>query len=240
LVKTHEPSPRRLKRAEAEGDLPVSAVATRSVGFALGVLSLPIVLAALGLRSLDALQHAITRPTEPGALLQRTLHDVVLIGAPWLAVIALATTLVTVLQTRGHFALSALAPRAERLHPQRAWSNVTQGTHWLTVLLALSAALLVAGGAAYFILHHLTSFAHAAERPLASAPLAAWLVEHLAWLTVVLALLAGTADWLLRRNAWQQRQRMTRAEWVEDQKMTYGDPLLRAEHKRLQQENLAD
>jgi flagellar biosynthesis protein FlhB len=53
-------------------------------------------------------------------------------------------------------------------------------------------------------------------------------------------LLAGTADWLLRRNAWQQRQRMTRAEWVEDQKMTYGDPLLRAEHKRLQQESLAD
>jgi flagellar biosynthesis protein FlhB len=46
-------------------------------------------------------------------------------------------------------------------------------------------------------------------------------------------------DWLLRRSAWQQRQRMTHAEWLEDQKNTYGDPSVRAERKRLQREQLS-
>jgi type III secretion protein U len=235
-LKPYEPSAARLRRAERQGDLPVSAVATRSVGFTLGALSLPVVVAVLGLRAIDTLQHAITQPIEPSALLHRALQDVAVIGVPWLALIAGSTILITLLQTRGFFSFGALAPKAERVRPQRAWSNLVQGSHWLALLLALGAGFSVASVGGYFVLHHLASFAHAAQRPLASTPLAAWLVEHLAVLAIVLALLAGVADWLLRRSAWQQRQRMTRAEWLEDQKSMYGDPLLRAERKRLQRE----
>jgi flagellar biosynthesis protein FlhB len=237
-LKTHEPSAGRLRRTERQGDLPVSTLATRSVAFTSGVLLLPAVLATLGLRCMDTLQYAITRTAEPSVLLQRLLRDVALVAVPWLAAIVLATTLFTLLQTRGFFNFGPLAPKLERLQPQRAWSNIVQGSHWLALLLALVAGLLVAGVGVYFVAHHLPSFAHATQRPLASAPLAARLVGHLAGLAVVLALLAGIADWLLRRGAWRQRQRMTRAEWLEDQKTMYGDPLLRAERKRLHREHL--
>lgn len=242
-LKTHEPSAGRLRRAERDGDLPVSATATQSVGFALGILLLPVALAAAALRCLDTLQQAILQPaqlTQASTLTGQLLKDLALILVPWLAAVALGTTLIALLQTRGFFRIGLLAPKADRLRPDRAWSGLLEGSRWLTLLLALSSGLLVAGAGAYFILHHLTSFAHAAERPLASAPLALWIVQHVTWVAVALALLAGLTDWLLRRAAWQQRLRMSHAEWLEDQKNTYGDPLLRAERKRLQREHLAD
>lgn len=245
-LKTHEPTPGRLRQAERRGDLPVSALATRSVGFALGITLLPVALGVLGLRCMDTLQRTLDpasplpQPAQATALLRGLAGDVALVLIPWLGAIVLGTVLITLLQTRGHFSVSALAPKWERLRPDRAWASIVRGSHWSSLALALTAGAAVAGAAAYFMLHHLQSFAHSAERPLASAPLAAWLVEHLGWVAVALALAAGLADWLLRRADWQHRQRMTHAEWLEDQKNTYGDPLLRAERKRLHREQIGD
>jgi flagellar biosynthesis protein FlhB len=245
-LKTHEPSAARLRQAERRGDLPVSALATRSVGFALGALLLPVALGVLGLRCLDTLQRTLaattasTQPEQAAALLRGLASDIALVLVPWLGAIALGTMLITLLQTRGHFSGSSLAPKWDRLRPDRAWANIASGSHWSSLALALTASALVAGTAAYLIVHHLDSLAHSAERPLASAPLAAWLVEHLIWVSGSLALAAGLADWLLRRANWQQRQRMSHAEWLEDQKNSYGDPLLRAERQRLHREQLGD
>jgi type III secretion protein U len=214
------------------------------VGFAVGVALLPVALGVLGLRCMDTLRRALEpatpllQPAEALALLRGLASDVALVLVPWLGAIALGTTLITLLQTRGHFSASSLAAKWERLRPDRAWASIVSGTHWLSLALALATGTLVIGTAGYFILHHLESFAHSAERPLASAPLAAWLVERLLWVAVGLALVAGLADWLLRRADWQQRQRMTHAEWLEDQRNSYGDPLVRDERKRLHREQL--
>jgi flagellar biosynthetic protein FlhB len=239
-LKTHEPTAARLRRAEQKGDVPHSSTATRSLGFALGVLLLPITLAALGLRCLDTWQQALTQPISATALLGQVSQDVALIVLPWLAAIALATTLITLLQTRGYFRFGQIAPQVDRLRPDRAWSNALRGHHWLSVLLALMAALLIGGAGVYFVVHQLQSFAHSAERPLAAAPLAIRVAQQLAWVGVGVGLVAGLFDWLLRRSAWQERQRMTHAEWLEDQKTSYGDPAARAERKRLQREQLSD
>jgi flagellar biosynthesis protein FlhB len=239
-LKTHEPTPGRLRRAQRQGDLPVSSLASRSVGFAIGVLLLPATLATLGLRCLDAWRHALTQPHDATVLLGQLLSDVTITLVPWLAAIVLATGLSTLLQTSGYFSVQPLAPQADRLRPDRAWMQLLRSQHWLTVLLALTTAALLASVGAYFVLHHLPSFGHSAQRPLATVPLALWVLQHFAWAAAALGLLAGIADWLLRRAAWQERQRMTHAEWLEEQKNSYGDPALRAEIKRLQREQLTE
>jgi flagellar biosynthetic protein FlhB len=230
--KIEAPTPGRIRRALAEGDVPLSGAAVRWAGLLAGFLLLPALLAVFAMRSVDLLKRAIAEPEQWQALLERALRDVVLVVAPWLAVVALATVVATVLQTRALARWQRLAPKGERFDPWRRVLQVTSAHHWAALALALVGALGLAMLGLFLIAQQLQSFAHALERPLAAIPLLLAVLERVFWAAIGIGLVVATLDLFVAWLAWRERLYMTRAEWLEDQKSAQPNPLLRGEIAR--------
>lgn len=233
--KTEAPSPRRLRRAREQGDIPVTPGAARSIGLAIGLTLLPGTLTLLGLRSLDLFRRAAQEPANWRELLSRVCQDLALILLPWLLAIALAGIGVTWLQTRRLLTWQRVAPEPRGRsvgNPIMQWFS---GHSWA------SATLSAAGAAAFLMVtlvlarRDLQSFAHASQRPLRSVSLTLEVIERTAWAAVGVGLLLALGDWALRSAAWRMRLRMTRAELLEEQRQAYGDPAIREERARRRQ-----
>jgi flagellar biosynthesis protein FlhB len=234
--KTEAPTPARIRRAIAEGDVTVSAVATRWVALALGVLLLPTALSTLAIRCLDLFKRGLTAPNAltgaAFALLHQALSDVAWVLLPWLAALAVGVTLATLLQTRGALKRRSSAKNAERAVFSLSGLRLFDGAHWGTLLVALCGAAATAALGVYLTAHHLQSFANAEQRPVAAAPLCFTVVNYLVAAALGVGLCAAAADFFIRAAARKQRLRMTRAEWLEDQRVAHGDSAVRSERQR--------
>lgn len=232
--KTEAPTPRRLRRAREQGDIPVTPGAARSLGLAVGVTLLPGAFTLLGLRGVDLFRRALREPGNWRELLSRVYQDLSLILLPWLLAIGLAGVAITWLQTRRLLTWQRVAPQSQRLSMGERLNQWFNGQSWA------SAALAAAGAAAFLMLtvvlarQDLQSFAHAAQRPLDSVPLTFAIIERTAWAAVCVGALLALSDWGLRFAAWRTRLRMTRAELLDEQRQTYGAPAVREERARRQ------
>ncbi|HTM46493.1 MAG TPA: EscU/YscU/HrcU family type III secretion system export apparatus switch protein [Polyangiaceae bacterium] len=232
--KTEAPSAARLRRAAAEGDVTVSPVVTRWAALAMGALLLPALLAALALSSIDLLKRGLTHPEAASALVSEALSDVAWIVLPWLAAVAGFVLVANLLQTRGALKRREPSKRNERPFFSLNALRIFDGAHWGTLLLALAGAASTAALGVYLALHYLQSLANVAERPTAAASLCFTVVKYTVAAALSVGLFAGAGDFLIRAWARSQRLRMTRAEWLEDQRAAFGDPAIRAERRRRQ------
>ena len=235
--KTEEPSAKRLAKARSEGDSPVSAALSQSVGF-VAALSLMGGVVAVATEQVGALiSAALARPTEPASPV--ALAKLVLaICVPVLAVAAGASAAATVAQTGGTISAKKLTPSFDRLNVFTGIKNLFSWQRLVSIARALVAASLVS----YFALHqlkvHAADFAAVIGNARAASLLAAAVAAKVAWFAASVGLALGLVDLLLTRRAWFQRHRMSKDELKREHRESEGDPALKAARRRAHQEAL--
>src|SRR4051812_47405371 len=121
--KTEEATPKRLKKARGEGDSPVSAALSQSVGFmaALSVVGGVVTLATEQTSALLSL--ALRHPTEPAS--PTTIARIVLtISLPVVALAAAASSAASFVQTGANVSAKKLIPSLDRLNPFTGLKNL--------------------------------------------------------------------------------------------------------------------
>ena len=132
---------------------------------------------------------------------------------------------------------SKLAPDASRINPLEGLKRM----FGLDGVLAFSKALLkltVVAACAWVVLKPRTSqFAQMAGLdPLAMLPLSADMLKRLAFAVLGLTAALAAADWLIARQRFLSRMRMSREELKQDTKESDGDPHVKARQRQLRAE----
>lgn len=233
--KTEPPTPKRLLKARQEGDSPVSAALSQSVGFvaALSVLGAAVTVASerIGALLSAALEHSAAPATS--ATLAKL---VLLLTLPVLAAAACASAAASLAQTGGLLSLNKLAPSFSRLNVATGLKNLFSWQRVLSIARSLLAALLVG----YYLVRqleaHAADFAATVGNARTASVVAAQVAMNVAWFAAALGLGLGFFDLLLTRRAWLQRQRMTKDEIKREYRESEGDPALKAARRRAHQE----
>ncbi|HEY1537547.1 MAG TPA: EscU/YscU/HrcU family type III secretion system export apparatus switch protein [Polyangiaceae bacterium] len=235
--KTEQPTPKRLAKARSEGDSPLSAALSQSVGFvaALAVVGGAITVAAQQAGAL--IGAALARPLEPAS--PSTLAWVVLgITLPVLTASAGASAAASFVQTGGGLSLHKLSPSFDRLNAFTGLKNLFSWQRIVGIGRALLAASLVGFFALRELTKHAADYAAAVGNAPAAAALAASSAMRVAWLAAAVGLALGLVDLLLTRRAWFQRHRMSKDEIKREYRESEGDPALKAARRRAHQEAL--
>ena len=235
--KTEQATPRRLAKARREGDSPISAALSQSVGFiaALSVVSGVVALATEQTGAL--LSAALRQPNEPAS--PATLARVILsISLPIVAVAAAASAAAGFVQTGGALSLQKLAPSLDRLNPFTGLKNLFSWQRVVGIARALLAASLVSYFALRQLAGHAPDFASSIGDAGAAATLAASVAGKVAWFAGAVGVSLGLLDLLLTRRAWFQRHRMSKDEIKREYRESEGDPAVKAARRRAHQEAL--
>jgi flagellar biosynthesis protein FlhB len=235
--KTEEPTPARLRKAQREGDVALSAALASAVAFLVALTLAPAAVRATVVLVGARLQNAIRAPDAEGAVMG-AFQDAVLLTAPLLGGVALAAAAAAFVQTGGAFAVQKLAPDGERLNPLAQLKSLVSGPRLFAIARALVAALVV-GVLAYRSLRtHLPDLAALLDAPERTAQVAGVLVMDLGWSVALVSLALGGLDYLVTRRSWLSRLRMTKDEVKREHKDSEGDPELKAARHRAHQEAL--
>jgi flagellar biosynthesis protein FlhB len=239
---TEEPTPRRLDEARRRGEVAVSrdlvsAVATAAaIGALLAAGSTTVGrLVAYWKSSLAAAGGAGTPGVALGAGLRALAHALAApLGAAFVAALAAGLA-----QTRGLLALAAIEPRLDRLSPAAGFRRFWAGGGLFQVGKGLVKGAVV-GLLGWWVvrpqLAGLAGLAGASPRAVLAALGA--LAARLGVAVGLAALALGVADLLVVRRGHRRRLRMTRDEVRRERKESEGDPIHRAERRRLQREIL--
>ena len=236
--KTEPPSPRKLARARARGEVWRSQLATSAALLVTVAVALfwlgPAVATQLTQSLTDAIVAAVsTTPPAPALALERGFALLIKTIFPFLLIALGAALTMDVAQVRPLFSLKALLPRSDRFA--------------LGVGLRASFGARAWRGAAFRLVASLATFAvlgltvWEAVGPLAAASryglrtlLAVtgrfvWLLLFRASLTL---LVFGVLDIFRERAAYLEAQKMSRRELERERKETEGDPLIHAARSR--------
>jgi flagellar biosynthesis protein FlhB len=241
-----EPTPRRLEEARAAGEVAhsrrLTGAAALAAAFVVVALAAPAAAVPLVAYVREALRAAVaaggsSAGAGPGAALAGAAGQLGRLLALPLGAAAAAALVVGLAQTRGLIALGPLRPDLGRLGPGAGWRRVWSGRAAGEAGRGLVEVAVV--GALAFALVRPACGAIAA---LAGAPAAATLAalgtvaRRLAGGVVVAALALGALDYALARRRHLVALRMTRDERRRELRETEGDPLQRAERRRLHRE----
>lgn len=244
--KTEDPTPRRLRRARAEGDSGASSYAAQSIAFVLAVVVAAPAVRALASRASADLRGAIEQGAHAGAVGAALAFDsqafatsVLALVLPALAVVGLAGGVAHVLQTGGAIAGGRLAPSFDRLDPLKGAKALVSGGR----LFAVGRALVAAGFVGWLAFRDLTDavvdVARVAGRPAWTGVVIADVAGKFAWHAAAVGLALGLLDVFVTRRVWLGRLRMTKEEVKREHKDSEGDPMVRAARHRAYQEILA-
>lgn len=235
--KTEQATPKRLAKARREGDSPISAALSQSIGFlaALSVVGGAIALATEQTGSL--LAQALLHPNEPAA--PSTIARVVLsISLPVVTVAAAASSASSFVQTGGNISAQKLIPSLDRLNPFTGLKNLFSWQRVVGIARALFAASVVSYFALRQLKSHAADFAASIGNARAAAMLAASVAGKVAWFAAMVGVSLGLLDLMLTRRAWFQRHRMSKDEVKREHRESEGDPALKAARRRAHQEAL--
>jgi flagellar biosynthesis protein FlhB len=237
-MKTEEPTPRRLRRARAMGDSPVSHALGQALALLVAVLLAPAALAACAARAAALLRSALAgipflAPAPTLAL------EVVSLAAPLLLAVAAAALVVGLVQTGGAVSATRLNPDLSRLDPVAGLRNLFRADRFVALLRA-GLATLLAGAIAYRLLAaHAADVTETAGDVRSVAPLALVLGRSLGLWVALFGIALGLVDLLVVVRLWRGRHRMTRDEVRREFREAEGDPEVRARRRRAHQEALA-
>lgn len=236
--KTEKPTAKRLRQAREKGDSPRSAALAQAVGFVAALSVAPAALTALAARAGSLLREAIARPDAPLGAFEVAL-TVTSLTVPLLLATALASAVVSFVQTGGAIAPSRLTPSFDRLNPATGAKNLFTLERALGVVRSLAAALFVA----YFTYRTLVTFApdvaYGVGELSAATPLVSGLGKRIAWAAALFGLGLGALDFLVTYRAFLQRNRMTKEEVKREFRESEGDPEVKAARRRAHREALA-
>lgn len=228
--KTEAPTPRRLRRARQEGDVPSSAALTQAFALVAAVALVPAAANATAGRVAERLRLALAGAATPGV--SWVPGEVIALCAPLLAAGAIVAVTAGLVQSGGALSARRLAPSLAHLDPARGLAQLVSPPRLFALLRALVTALLLAVLAARGLLAEAPSIAHTLGEPTAGAALAGLLARRLLWQGALLGLALAVADYAVVRHAWWRRLRMSPEEVKRDHREAEGDPELKAARRR--------
>jgi flagellar biosynthesis protein FlhB len=240
--KSEEPTPRRLRRARAEGDSPLSAALGQSLALLVAVLLVPAALAATAARSAELFRGILAgtsgaTATPSGAAASLAL-DVITLSAPVFAAVAAVAIALGLVQTGGVVRFGRAAPDWTRLDPVAGLKNLVRGERLLALVRSLVGAGLALWLTAVVLRAHAADVAATAGNELAVAPLLVALGKKLGVAVALVGVGLAVLDRVVVERAWRARHRMTKDEIKREYRQAEGDPEVRARRRRAHQEAL--
>jgi flagellar biosynthesis protein FlhB len=235
MSKTEEPTPRRLRKARAQGDSSASHALGQTAGLVAAVLLVPGALAATAARAAELLRSALAgRPLDgPGLAI-----EVLALSAPLLLAVAFAGAAATLVQTGGVVGAERLAPSLARLDPAEGLRNLFRLERGFGLVRALAGAMAMAALVVVTLRDHAGDLANAAGNDAAIAPLVLVLGKRIGWGAVLVGLAVAAVDLAVSRRAFLRRHRMTKDEVRREHREAEGDPELKAKRRRAHLEAL--
>jgi flagellar biosynthesis protein FlhB len=240
--KTEQPTPRRIAEARRRGDVAQGRDLTGAASLLCGLVALaaaaPGVTRGLGEAMAVALARApldVGAPAPAAALLAdaaRTVLRLALLPALAAAAGGLAAGL---LATRFNFAPGALRPRLERVDPLRGLRRLVAPGHLAAVALGVTKGAVLLAVAALWYRDAAGGLAGLARAEGVALLRAAPALLGLALRLAAVFVLFGVVDHALAARRQRRALRMSRDEVRREQKEEEGDPLHRAERRRVHQ-----
>ncbi|MEA2751951.1 MAG: type secretion protein [Myxococcales bacterium] len=240
--KTEEATPKKLRKAQEEGDSPISAFASQSVAFLCAVALAPAAIAALASRTTTDLRAAIAHAgdvtTVPGFDPVPFATAVVTLTVPILAAAAVAAAVASVVQSGGIIATKRLQPKLERLDVIAGFKNLFSMSRVVAVLRAALFGAAVAWFAYSALRDHAGDIARTTGRLPEAAAVAAVIALAVVKRAAILGLFLAVLDIVVTRRSWSKKQRMSKADVKREHKESEGDPQLKAARDRAHHEML--
>ena len=241
--KTEEATPKRLRKAQEEGDSGQSAFASQSVAFLVAVSLVPGAAAMLVTRSADGLRAAIEHAADasPAATVDAAAlaGDLVLLAVPVLLGAAIASAVTSAVQTGGFIATKKLTPKLERLNVIDGLGKLLSAARLFSVVRALALGAIVSYFAYRGLRAHVVDLARLSGRLGYVGRVAAEIARGVAMQAALAGLALGVVDLVVVRRGWQKRLRMTKEEVKREHKESDGDPQMKAARERARHEMMS-
>ncbi|MBX3206147.1 MAG: EscU/YscU/HrcU family type III secretion system export apparatus switch protein [Labilithrix sp.] len=241
--KTEEPTPKRIRKAQEEGNSPLSTFASQSVAFLAAVAIAPAAVVALVARSSGDLRAAIARAGDASPAIDfdpmAVAGAVIALSLPILVAAAVTGAVTSVVQTGGVIATKKLTPNLGKLNPVEGFKQLLSGQRLVAILRsALFAAAVV------WIVHgalrsNAANLARAAGKLDAAVTLAGAMATDVAKRAAVIGLFLAVLDVVVTRRSWRKKLMMSKDEVKREHKESEGDPELKAARERAHHEMLA-
>lgn len=242
--KTEEPTPRRLEQARAKGDVAKTPELPQLMSLA-GAAAVVIAMGGhycntLATALLPFIAHPDAIPLDGHGGLA-VMHQVVGVVLPIILTVLLAAGAAG---AAGHLAQTGLMFTPDKLAPD--WSKLSpmQGLKrmfGLDALIQFARSLIklaVIGVLAFLMLKNdfrgLQTLA--TLEPAAILPLCAEILKKLVFAVLAFTVVIAGADWMIQRQRFMARMRMSREEMKEEHKNNEGDPHVKARQRQLRME----
>jgi flagellar biosynthetic protein FlhB len=242
--KTEEPTPRKLEQARSQGD--VARTPDLSSVFALaGAASVLAIAGGMFCRNIAA--QLLPFIAHPDAI-PVTGHDGVEIArycgkvaAPIILAVLLTAGLGGaaggLVQTGLLFTPSKLAPDWKKVSPMSGFARLFGIDGVIQFVKSLLKVAATAAVAWYVLKPHLVELQNLANvDPLSILPFVADILRRMVIAIGGLMLVIAGADWMVQKQRFMSRMRMTKEEIKEDYKQSEGDPHVKAKQKQLRAE----
>jgi len=236
--RTEAPTPRRLQKAQEEGEVPVSREAVLLAGLAAVTLTFLMLGPGIGFALVRPLAVILGKPglpiSEPIALYHEIAITCVVAIAPFAIPIAVAATAATLLQTR--FALRSHALRFDftRLSPRQGLKRMFGSDSLVETMKSLAKLLIVGGAMVQVLRQELPRLEALPTAPLGMLPdILRSIVTRLLLATVLAQTAIAGADifWMWRQHL--KHLRMSRSDVKDEVKENEGDPAIKMRMRRL-------
>lgn len=241
--KTEEPTPKRIRKAQEEGNSPLSTFASQSVAFVCAVAIAPSAIVALVSRAGMDLRSAIARAGDPSPEIAfdpgAIASAVVVLSAPILAAAAVSGAVASVVQTGGVIATKRLTPNLGKLDPIEGMKQLVSTQRIIAVLRAALFATAVAWIVHGTLRSNAAALARVAGRLDAAVTVGTTLGIEVAKKAAVVGLFLAVLDVVVTRRSWRKKLMMTKEEIKREHKESEGDPQQKAARERAHHEMLA-
>jgi flagellar biosynthetic protein FlhB len=240
-ARTEEPTGRKLDRARQQGDV----VRTPDLPSLASLAAVAAVVASTGglfaRRLTDALipflAHAGTISLEGRGAVD-VMRAAMMAGLPVVGAVMAAAAMAGVagnlVQTGIMFTPEKLKPDLGKLSLIKGFKRVFGLDGFIAFARSLAKVAATAVIAWWVVKPHTTELANLAElEPIAMLPFLLDVLRRLIFAVVTLLLVIAGADWMIQRQRFMKRMRMTKEEVKEDHRQSDGDPHVKAKQKAI-------
>jgi flagellar biosynthesis protein FlhB len=241
--KTEEATPKRLRKAQEEGDSPISSFASQALAFLCAVAVAPAAIGALATRSTAELRTAIAHAGDSTVTVAfdplPLATSVVVLAVPILGAAAIAAAVTSVVQSGGIIATKRLQPKLDRLNFFAGFAQLFSTSRLVAVVRAALFGAAVAWFAYAALRAHAGDLARTAGHLPAAASVAAILAYEVVERAAILGVFLAVLDVVVTRRSWRKKLMMGKSEVKREHKESEGDPQLKAARDRAHHEMLA-
>lgn len=241
--KSHEASPRKLKKQREEGNLAqtqtMTSVLTSAVGLGVMWALLPLLLSSFQ-QGFDTAFSSINRPfgSVYDTAIDDTLRIITRAVMPVFAFVVVAAVAATILYHKGiPFSVKPLGPKFEKLSPVAGFKRIFGRRSWIETVVG-TVRIAIWFGAAYMAIWFLSDTLFTLDRCGSNCTLmlAKTMAQRLVQIAIALFVVNAGLDMLLQKSLYLHEQKMAPSEVKRESKDQHGSPEVRRERSRIRRE----